>query len=329
MPCTGQSGTPARKDLCDALASGPAIVMMKVYGDFGCSVGEEYVPAVHAPNSDLGRHALAVVAFDPHHPDQCTPDGTPAFRVLNSWGTQWGAEGFTWISAASLFGDEAHGDNLVTEIHQFVPHALWLCPPRDRGTNFPPGWVSDGNVGWTGDPTPQCCDVCGLPGADDPSVLAARASRQPRWIELERAAGARAQIVAPAVPLVPARLDSIVRYYVDGRRIETSTSIDPAQTGFAFRFVDRAGTGAQPLKRSSPDDGSNSSSKVKKPPADSGIGADPTAIGAFIDRAIFEIVDPNHPSLAGDRIVRVLVEVYDPGATEPRAANRYRIHIPR
>lgn len=45
--------------------------------------------------SDLGGHAITVVGYD-NTID--TPDGKGAFKVINSWGTGWGDEGFGYIT---------------------------------------------------------------------------------------------------------------------------------------------------------------------------------------------------------------------------------------
>ncbi|NOY23301.1 MAG: hypothetical protein GXO70_07310 [Acidobacteria bacterium] len=45
--------------------------------------------------TNRGGHAQCIVGFDD---TIATPDGTGAFRVVNSWGTGWGDSGFYWMS---------------------------------------------------------------------------------------------------------------------------------------------------------------------------------------------------------------------------------------
>jgi hypothetical protein len=44
-------------------------------------------------------HAFCVVGYDDSHP---TPDGPGAFKVINSWGTGWGDNGYGWISYSCI-----------------------------------------------------------------------------------------------------------------------------------------------------------------------------------------------------------------------------------
>ena len=43
----------------------------------------------------LGGHSLAIVGYDD---TKVTNDGTGAYRLVNSWGTNWGDSGFCWMS---------------------------------------------------------------------------------------------------------------------------------------------------------------------------------------------------------------------------------------
>ena len=49
--------------------------------------------------TNYGGHAQCIVGFDDTIE---TPDGTGAFRVVNSWGTGWGDNGFYWISYEAI-----------------------------------------------------------------------------------------------------------------------------------------------------------------------------------------------------------------------------------
>ncbi len=49
--------------------------------------------------TDHGGHAQCIVGFDD---TKETPDGTGAFKVVNSWGPDWGDNGFYWISYEAI-----------------------------------------------------------------------------------------------------------------------------------------------------------------------------------------------------------------------------------
>ena len=71
-----------------SLASGnPVIIGFKVDSDFVAATD------VYEPSEGVGSsgHAMCVVAFD----DEKHDGG--AFQVINSWGTDWGKDGYTWI----------------------------------------------------------------------------------------------------------------------------------------------------------------------------------------------------------------------------------------
>ena len=46
-------------------------------------------------NSNVGGHAIAVVGYDDNID---TPDGKGAFKIANSWGTEWGDAGFGYVT---------------------------------------------------------------------------------------------------------------------------------------------------------------------------------------------------------------------------------------
>jgi hypothetical protein len=65
----------------------PVIVGMDIGEDFSGLEGG--LPYSGPPQGITGGHALAVVGYD---------DDRQAFRIINSWSTKWGDEGFAWIS---------------------------------------------------------------------------------------------------------------------------------------------------------------------------------------------------------------------------------------
>lgn len=320
----GEALTPSEEHLRAALASGPALVMLTIRENFGC---EQCGKAEYTPDASCSRgtHAMVAVAFEPRYtgPEGASHDGEPAFRLMNCWGKAWGVDGSIWVTSRNLFDSTPEAScreeaGLVRAIRGFTATADAAVPVA--ATEFPPNWTSPGNSGWSADGARHCTDKRGWMV---PPINYVR--RCPRWIDLERAARARVTLRTPAIPLVPALLRSEVRWWVDGR---PASELDPARTGYRLDFLDRrgdakaakperdGGPGARPLGNGD-----------HKPSPGSEVGADPTIVGAFSDRAVFEIVDPNHPNLVGGRVVRVLGEVYDPGATEPRVVARYRIRV--
>jgi hypothetical protein len=61
----------------------------------------------HNPNPQLGGgHAMVLVGYHSHYPilnsDSKTPSGIKAFKIRNSWDTDWAENGYVWISAETL-----------------------------------------------------------------------------------------------------------------------------------------------------------------------------------------------------------------------------------
>ncbi len=72
----------------------PCALSIKVFTSFwlgGKTITPDFVyPGPATPDETLeGRHAICVVGYD---------DNLKAFRLLNSWGEDWGDKGFLWVS---------------------------------------------------------------------------------------------------------------------------------------------------------------------------------------------------------------------------------------
>ncbi len=69
---------------------------INVYSNFGniSSYGYNYCLA-NATGNSFGGHATTIVGYDDN---RVTNDGVGAFFCVNSWGTDWGALGYYWIS---------------------------------------------------------------------------------------------------------------------------------------------------------------------------------------------------------------------------------------
>jgi len=47
----------------------------------------------------LGGHAVTIIGYNDSLP---TPDGYGAFRLVNSWGTDWGDNGYFWMTYEAI-----------------------------------------------------------------------------------------------------------------------------------------------------------------------------------------------------------------------------------
>jgi hypothetical protein len=76
-----------------ALAQGPVVAAAGVYIDHKWTDGTATLSDV-SDNFDA-NHAICICGYDDSH---MTADGAGAFRFVNSWGTNWGQDGFGWMS---------------------------------------------------------------------------------------------------------------------------------------------------------------------------------------------------------------------------------------
>ena len=334
----GPNSTKSR--LVAALARGPAVVMVSVYTDFDCSVRADFRPASPSHRAYRGRHAMVVVGYDAHHHSSLGGPNRAAFRLMNSWGVHWGEAGFVWISARLLFSNEVV-PHLADSVTTFDDAATcdWdaPCPPANPSISFPAAFVSQN--GWNADPERNSCGATSPPTCMTESVTAtstaacAAPSARAAPIVARAEFPMKRQIRSPRVPLVAALLHSTVRYYVDG--VDAST-IDPAATGYRLRFArddasPRVEVDARHEDKLDPklQHAGGADIQVRVPDPADDIGADPTTIGAWVDRAVFEWVDVNQPTLASKTGVRVCAEVRAPDESEPRWVKSYWIPIPR
>lgn len=115
-------------ELKTQLAAGfPLVIAGRMYQQFA-NLGSGQIWS-HASGPVVGRHAMALVGYD---------DTKGAFKVMNSWGTGWGTNGYGWISY-DLFGlvmDEAY---LVVDLNGGeaiappVPVDPWMPPAVTAG----------------------------------------------------------------------------------------------------------------------------------------------------------------------------------------------------
>jgi hypothetical protein len=76
----------------NALNKGPLVTTMLVYSDFLAYGTGVYK---HVSGKAVGGHAVSLVGYS---------DATRAWLIRNSWGTEWGENGFAWVSWSDVSG---------------------------------------------------------------------------------------------------------------------------------------------------------------------------------------------------------------------------------
>lgn len=311
-----------------ALRDGPVVAMMNVFTDFDCSGGRIYGPRASADRR--GRHALVVVGYDPDLAGR-----GPAFQFMNSWGDDWRDHGMVWIRFAD-FGlhpgaalpviDSVWVRESSNAAHD-GPRGRSPCEPCAKAATplsdavFGPPRVE--SQAWHDDGLDTPCGAVPVrpieaphgPSAPDHDKPADRTPQlAPEVVAIRRKTGVMLTLVAPPIPLVPALFDAKIRYFVGsleaarraprGRPDEVVRPVDPS-LGYRFVFA--------------------SLDNVQR--ADPNLGPDPEAIGAWQDRARFEVADEQRLG-SGPLLVRI--EVRYPGDDErgaPRLLREYVLQI--
>ncbi len=90
--------------LKEYLAEGnTAVVGILVYEAFmDDSMADDTYVTSHANGDSYGGHAVCVIGYDDNRP---TADGTGALLLVNSWGSNWGDNGFWWMSYEAALDD--------------------------------------------------------------------------------------------------------------------------------------------------------------------------------------------------------------------------------
>lgn len=79
----------------------------------------------------IGGHAVLVVGYDDNF---ITPDGIGAFKILNSWGSDWGSEGYAYISYQAM-AEDAISAAVYTDLSRFYvedTHKPYLSGYQDN-----------------------------------------------------------------------------------------------------------------------------------------------------------------------------------------------------
>lgn len=87
----GEPADPEALKMYLSEAQRPFVISIPIFSDFPSGpVGDDFVYNTDLPFDLMeGRHAVAIVGYD---------DEKHAFRMVNSWGTGWGNQGFLWLS---------------------------------------------------------------------------------------------------------------------------------------------------------------------------------------------------------------------------------------
>jgi len=100
---------PGINQLKNIISSGyNAVIGIGVYQSFWYNnFGADHIYDTGDKDVYVGGHAVCIVGYDDNKP---TNDGNGAFKIINSWGTSWGASGYFWMSYAAVKdNDMCHG----------------------------------------------------------------------------------------------------------------------------------------------------------------------------------------------------------------------------
>lgn len=102
------------------IASGyPVVFGIPIYQNFPQGSGVEMIP--DPVGQVIGGHAMTIVGYD---------DQVPGFLLANSWGTNWGREGYAWMSYR-YFGQQASDLWMIETVEGENPPA----PPPTEDLN--------------------------------------------------------------------------------------------------------------------------------------------------------------------------------------------------
>lgn len=99
-----------------ALQKGPVMTTLSVYEDFMAYSSGVYE---HTTGSYLGGHAVAIVGYD---------DNRQAYIIRNSWGQDWGEQGFGNVAYSDVSGI---GDSTISFDVPAIGGAISVLTPRD------------------------------------------------------------------------------------------------------------------------------------------------------------------------------------------------------
>jgi C1A family cysteine protease len=85
-------GTTDVMSVKQALQSGPVVTTLSVYSDFMAYAGGVYK---HVSGEYLGGHAISIIGYD---------DTKGAYIIRNSWGLEWGENGFGYVAYSDISG---------------------------------------------------------------------------------------------------------------------------------------------------------------------------------------------------------------------------------
>ena len=103
----------------------PVVIGMKVSENFKDFKGKSNFDELISESETRGGHAMTVVGYD---------DARQAFRLVNSWGQQWGDRGFAWISYEA-FNANVRESYTATVTRNLIPVAV--KPPEPLAVKPP------------------------------------------------------------------------------------------------------------------------------------------------------------------------------------------------
>ncbi|MBP3887701.1 MAG: hypothetical protein J6F30_08650 [Cellulosilyticum sp.] len=112
--------------------AGDYLEMSYLYSNYPYGNSQEL--AYHFPGNKAANHGSILVGWDDYYSRENFNEGYQpkcdgAFLVKNSWGTNWGEEGYVWISYETAFSDlyaiaEVGGIDFYNQIYEYDPHGM-------------------------------------------------------------------------------------------------------------------------------------------------------------------------------------------------------------
>jgi C1A family cysteine protease len=138
----------SNKDIKTSLANNqPVIITMAAFNSFKSLKGTDSV--YNTADTWVGEHAVTVVGYDDGHASG------GAFKVMNSWGTDWGDQGFFWLpyqftyTQVQIEGEDTgsliSGAYVVVDQENITRTVAVQPPPTTNGTklDFPNLMIKD------------------------------------------------------------------------------------------------------------------------------------------------------------------------------------------
>lgn len=210
----------------------------------------------HSVGKQLGGHAMLVVGYD---------DDRSAFRVLNSWGRNWGDGGFYWL-------DYSFFPHVVNEAYVAKDDLVPVTPPTPTPTPTPTPVTPP-----RPNPTPPSADVF-----DHASVSVVRIREN--VVDPQTGPGIRFDGVVSVPPGAAGDLQVVVQLYYDAGGGRKGHYVEAALPRYSVARV-RAATGTKPFPLTA--DGARK------------------AWYAFLPYSALKLTEPGKPALVAEPVLYV------------------------